>query len=88
MLAYKKLQLEISTAATYVGMVMWEWCCVITATLYRYFVDQCHLYILLVLMKSFLYYIITHVEASHTSIPVMYSGIVICYYYKYGIRKM
>ena len=27
-----KLQLaEISTTATYVGMVMWEWCCVITA---------------------------------------------------------
>ena len=29
-----KLQLsEISTAATYVGMFIWEWCCVITATL-------------------------------------------------------
>ena len=24
-----KLQLEISTAATYVGMIMWEWCCVL-----------------------------------------------------------
>ena len=42
-----KLQLAgISTAATYVGMVMWEWCCVITAILYVYFVDQCHPYIL------------------------------------------
>ena len=38
-----KLQLAvISTAATYVGMVMWGWCCVITAPLYVYFVDQCH----------------------------------------------
>ena len=41
-----KLQIaEIPTAATYVGMVMWEWCCVITVTLYVYFVDQCHHYI-------------------------------------------
>ena len=33
-----------STVATYmyVGMVMWEWCCVITATLCVCFVDQCH----------------------------------------------
>ena len=36
---------------------MWEWCCVIiTATLYVCFVDQCHPYILLIFMKSFLYY--------------------------------
>ena len=36
-----KLQLaEISTAATYVGMVMWEWCCGnCTATMYVHFVD-------------------------------------------------
>ena len=27
---------------TNVGMVMWEWCCVITAILYVYFVDHCH----------------------------------------------
>ena len=42
-----KLQLaEISTAATcaYVGMVMCEWYCVITVTLYVYFTDQCHPY--------------------------------------------
>ena len=38
-----KVQLdEISTAATCVGMVMWELCCVITATLYVHFIDQCH----------------------------------------------
>ena len=37
---------EISTAATYVGMVIWEWCCVIIASLYVYFVDQCLPYIL------------------------------------------
>ena len=37
----RKLQLaEISTAATYVGMIMCEWRCVITATLYVYFVDH------------------------------------------------
>ena len=46
-----KLQLaEISTATIYVGMVMWEWCCVITAT---YFVSQCHFY-----ASSFLYLIL------------------------------
>ena len=27
---------------------MWEWCCVITDTLYVYFVDQYHSYILIV----------------------------------------
>ena len=32
--------------ATYVGMVIREWCCVIT--LYVHFVDQCHPYILLI----------------------------------------
>ena len=37
---------KLQLATTYVGMVMWEWC-VITATLYVYFVDQCHPYILL-----------------------------------------
>ena len=38
-----KLQIaEISTAATYVVMVMWEWC---TVTLYVYFVDHCYPYI-------------------------------------------
>ena len=43
-----KLQLaEISTPATYIGMVIWEWCRVITGTLYVYFVDQCHPYIFL-----------------------------------------
>ena len=48
-----KLQLaEISTAASYVGMVMCEWRCVVTATLYVYFVDQCHPYILLISAKS------------------------------------
>ena len=31
---------EISAAATYVGMVMWEGCCVFTTTFYVYFVDQ------------------------------------------------
>ena len=42
-----KLQLaEVSSAATYVGMVICEWHCVITVTLYVYFVDQCHLHIL------------------------------------------
>ena len=30
-----------------------QWCCVITATLYVYFVDQCRPYILLISMKSF-----------------------------------
>ena len=30
-------------------MVTWEWCCVITSTLYVYFVDPCHPYILLLL---------------------------------------
>ena len=40
-------------AATCVGMVMWEWCCVTAATLYVYFVDQCHPYIFWI---SFLYY--------------------------------
>ena len=29
-------------------MVMWKWYCVITATLYVYFVDQCHSYIPLI----------------------------------------
>ena len=33
---------------------MWEWCCFITTTLYVYFVDQCHPYILLISMKSLL----------------------------------
>ena len=41
-----KLQLaEISTTATYVAMVMWEWCRDIIATLHVYFVEQCHPYI-------------------------------------------
>ena len=42
-----KLQLRLFfiCAATYLGMVMWEWCCVITATFYVYFVDQFHLYL-------------------------------------------
>ena len=45
---------EISIdAATCLGMAMWEWCCVITATLYVYFVDKCHPYILLISTKSF-----------------------------------
>ena len=30
---------------------MWEWRCVIIVTLYVYFVDQCHRYILLISMK-------------------------------------
>ena len=47
---------EISAAATYVGMVMWEGCCVITAPFYVHYVDQCHPYIF---MKSFLYYLYT-----------------------------
>ena len=34
---------------------MWELCCVITATLYVYFVEQCHPYILLISTKSILY---------------------------------
>lgn len=43
-----KLQFsEISTAAAYVRMVMCELCCVITATLYVYFVDQCHPFFIL-----------------------------------------
>ena len=51
-----QLQIVNSTAATHVGMVIWEWCCVIIATLYVYFV--LHPYILLISTKSFLYLII------------------------------
>ena len=48
---------EISTAATYVGIVLVGM--VLTATLpYVYFVDQCHPYILLMSTKSFFYYFI------------------------------
>ena len=36
---------------------MWEWCCVITASLYVNFVDQGHPYIFLISTKSFLYYL-------------------------------
>ena len=41
---------EISTAATYVRIVMWEGCC--TATLYVYFVDQCNPYYSFILLLS------------------------------------
>ena len=53
-----KLQLsEVSSAVTYVGIVTCDWCCVIIATLYMYFVDQCHPQLhFLASMKSFLYY--------------------------------
>ena len=44
---------EIPTVATYLGMVMWEWCCVVTATLYVYLVDQCHPYIFWFLWNRF-----------------------------------
>ena len=47
---------QMSTAATYVGMVMWEWCCVIFTRLYVYFVDQCYHYILLISTNSLLYF--------------------------------
>ena len=44
-------------------MVMWEWCCVITTTLYMYFVDQYHPYILLI---SFLYYLFVSFLCKYT----------------------
>ena len=34
-------RLQVELVATFVGMVMWQRCCVITATLYVYSVDQC-----------------------------------------------
>ena len=48
----------------YVGMVQ---CYVITATLYVYFVDQCHPYIFLISTKLFLYLFVSFFFiANHT----------------------
>ena len=44
---------EIPSAGAYVEMVMWEWCCVITATfMCIYFVAQFHPYIVLIIACS------------------------------------
>ena len=44
-------QLQLAEISTAIGLVIWEWCSVITATLYVYFVDHYHPYILLIIYK-------------------------------------
>ena len=46
---------KISTSATYVGNVMWEWYCVITATLYVYFVDHAVPFLCMPVQKNEIY---------------------------------
>ena len=56
---FPSLRKQLQVTATfnfycsYLGM---EWCCVITATLYVYFVDECHPYILLISFFILLYF--------------------------------